>query len=99
MEGAEKESIISSAIVRLGGLHLLMSYLGYMWSIMKESGTGDLWGSVYTKSSVHHSMSGHAPYHIAYHVLGVHVSHFEQHCNVMITECYLLAAGHDIVAP
>ena len=47
-------------VVRLGGFHLLMSYLGSMGHIMTGSGLGTLWETVYAKGSVVHMLSGHA---------------------------------------
>lgn len=60
VEGAENHSILSSVIVRLGGFHLLMSFLGCIGSIMKGSGIEELWGTVYAKATIPHLMSGHA---------------------------------------
>lgn len=46
--------------VRLGGFHLLMSFLGSVGFIMAGSGLEQLWEQVYAKASVHHLVSGHA---------------------------------------
>lgn len=51
---------LSNIIVRLGGFHLLMSYLGSIGYIMDGSGISELWSTVYGSSSVPHMLSGHA---------------------------------------
>ena len=51
---------LDKVIVRLGGFHLLMSYLGSIGHIMDGSGLAELWETVYTKGSVIHMQSGHA---------------------------------------
>ena len=45
---------LEKIIVRLGGFHLLMSYLGSIGQIMTGSGLSDLWEMVYAKGSVVH---------------------------------------------
>lgn len=47
VKSAEQNSDISGIIVRLGGFHLLMSYLGTIGYIMKGSGLEELWETVY----------------------------------------------------
>ena len=51
---------LDKVVVRLGGFHLLMSYLGSIGQIMAGSGLSDLWERVYAKGSVLHMLSGHA---------------------------------------
>ena len=51
---------LDKVIVRLGGFHLLMSYLGSIGHIMDGSGLAELWETVYAKGSVIHMQSGHA---------------------------------------
>ena len=51
---------LDKVVVRLGGFHLLMSYLGSIGHIMTESGLPELWEIVYTKASIVHMLSGHA---------------------------------------
>ena len=51
---------LDKVIVRLGGFHLLMSYLGSICHIMTGSGLAELWEQVYAKGSVIHMLSGHA---------------------------------------
>nr|CAH7764460.1 unnamed protein product [Callosobruchus chinensis] len=47
-------------VVRLGGFHLLLSYLGAIGHIMEGSGLEDLWATVYAGESVKKLMTGHA---------------------------------------
>ncbi|KAK3895921.1 hypothetical protein Pcinc_000394 [Petrolisthes cinctipes] len=51
---------LDRVVVRLGGFHLLMSYLGSIGKIMTGSGLEDLWKRVYAKGSVVHMLTGHA---------------------------------------
>ena len=51
---------LPNVIVRLGGFHLLMSYLGSIGQIMSGSGLSELWETVYAKGTVIHMMTGHA---------------------------------------
>lgn len=51
---------LNKVIVRLGGFHLLMSYLGSIGYIMNGSGLEQLWEMVYAKGSVVHVLTGHA---------------------------------------
>lgn len=46
--------------LRLGGFHLLMSYLGGVGSIMRGSGIQDLLATVYASHTVEHMINGHA---------------------------------------
>ena len=57
---AGPSSPLSRVIVRLGGFHLLMSFLGAIGTIMAGSGLEELWDTVYAKNSVAHMMTGHA---------------------------------------
>lgn len=57
---ADKNDILSSVIVRLGGFHLLFSFLGSIGYIMKGSGIEELWETVYAKNSIPHMMTGHS---------------------------------------
>ena len=47
-------------VVRLGGFHTLMSYLGSIGKIMKGSGLKELFEEAYAPSTVPHLISGHA---------------------------------------
>jgi len=51
---------LSSVVVRLGGFHLLMSFLGSIGSIMEGSGLEELWATAYAPKTVAHMISGHA---------------------------------------
>ena len=54
------DSLVSSVVVRLGGFHLLMSFMGAIGNIMSGSGIEELWQTVYGKATVGHMMKGHA---------------------------------------
>ena len=47
-------------VARLGGFHTIMSFLGGIGKIMKESGLEELFAMVYAELSVEHMMSGKA---------------------------------------
>ena len=51
---------LGKVFIRLGGFHLIMSYMGSIGNIMSGSGLEELWESVYAKDSVVHMMSGRA---------------------------------------
>lgn len=51
---------LSNVIVRLGGFHLLMSFLGSIGFLMTGSGLAELWSTVYASASIPHMLSGHA---------------------------------------
>ncbi|XP_064120382.1 uncharacterized protein LOC135225033 [Macrobrachium nipponense] len=51
---------LTKVIVRLGGFHLLMSYMGAIGHIMAGSGLSDLWETVYGINTVKHMLTGHA---------------------------------------
>lgn len=53
-------SDLSNVIIRLGGFHLLMSFLGSIGFIMTGSGLDALWETVYAPASVMHMLTGHA---------------------------------------
>ena len=51
---------LDGMVARLGGFHLLMSFLGSVGFIMTGSGLEDLWSTVYAPASVAHMITGHA---------------------------------------
>ena len=51
---------LDKMILRLGGFHLKMSYLGCIGQIKSGSRLAELWEQVYAKGSVAHMLSGHA---------------------------------------
>lgn len=51
---------LPDVVVRLGGFHLLMSYLGSIGYIMGGSGLDTLWETVYAAGTVIYMMTGHA---------------------------------------
>ena len=46
--------------MRLGGFHLVMSYMGAIGYIMSGSGLQVQWQTVYATNSIKHMMTGHA---------------------------------------
>ncbi|CAH0555189.1 unnamed protein product [Brassicogethes aeneus] len=53
-------SDLSKVIVRLGGFHMLMSFLGYIGYIMDGSGLKEVLGKIYATNSVDKMLNGHA---------------------------------------
>lgn len=53
-------SDLKSIIVRLGGLHLQMSFLGCIGDLMAGSGLEEVLGKVYANNAVKHMLSGKA---------------------------------------
>lgn len=54
------DSPLSSVIVRLGGFHLLMSYMGAIGYIMDGSGLQDGLSTIYARQSTEKMLTGHA---------------------------------------
>lgn len=52
--------LLSSVVVRLGGFHLLMSFMGAIGAIMACSGLKELLTTIYAANSVDKILSGHA---------------------------------------
>lgn len=50
----------TGVIVRLGGFHLLMSFLGAIGYIMAGSGLKDIFATIYAENSVEKMLAGHA---------------------------------------
>ncbi|XP_043503861.1 uncharacterized protein LOC122525249 [Polistes fuscatus] len=57
--GASQDTL-KDVVVRLGGFHLLMSYLGSIGHIMNGSGLEDIWAVTYAPASVKKMLTGHA---------------------------------------
>lgn len=55
---APLDSVLSRVEIRLGGFHLLMSFLGAIGMIMGGSGLEDMWNTIYAKNTVIHMLSG-----------------------------------------
>ncbi|KAF4527646.1 hypothetical protein B566_EDAN010870, partial [Ephemera danica] len=55
-----KVNELRSVVVRLGGFHLLMAFLGAIGYLMDGSGLQELWCTVYAPNSVTHMLSGKA---------------------------------------
>ena len=51
---------LNNICVRLGGFHMLMSYMGCIGYIMAGSGLEALWETVYAPNTVVHMLTGHA---------------------------------------
>ena len=50
---------LDKVVVRLGGFHLIMSYMGAIGAIMGGSGLAELWETVYAPNTVLHMAKGH----------------------------------------
>lgn len=57
---AAGNSNIANVIVRLGGFHLVMSFLGCLGKFLEGSGIEEVWSTVYGKATLPHLLSGHA---------------------------------------
>ena len=57
---ANDENPVASVIVRVGGFHLLMSFMNAIVTIMSGSGIEALWEIIYSSNTIVHMMSGHA---------------------------------------
>lgn len=57
---SQKHGYLKHVVVRLGGFHCLMSYLGAVGYIMSGAGLDSLWSTVYAPNSVKHMLTGHA---------------------------------------
>ena len=51
---------INKVVVRLGGFHLVMSYMGAIGHIMSGCGLQDQWETVHAQNSTKHMLTGHA---------------------------------------
>lgn len=60
VKSAPPSSEISKVVVRLGGFHLLMSFLGTIGYVMNGSGIEELLSTVYASNSIVHILSGHS---------------------------------------
>lgn len=59
VHNAEPTSYVKDVVVRLGGFHLLMSFLGSIGYVMAASGLEDVFKVIYAANSVEKIMSGH----------------------------------------
>ena len=57
---ADDPQSFSKLFLRLGGFHLLVSYLGAGCKLMEDSGLEDLWETVYARKSIPKMMEGKA---------------------------------------
>lgn len=60
VSGSASDPRLSKCVVRLGGFHLLMSYIGCMGYLMGGSGLKELLSTVYAPTSVEKMLQGHA---------------------------------------
>ena len=61
-------SELSSVVVRLGGFHLIMSFMGAVGYIMGGSGLNEVWNLIYVVDSTDKMLNGHAmPEHLRDH--------------------------------
>lgn len=51
---------LSNVVIRLGGFHLLMSFMGAIGYVMQGSGLTELFNTIYAANSTEKIMSGHA---------------------------------------
>ncbi|XP_029341748.1 uncharacterized protein LOC100571724 isoform X2 [Acyrthosiphon pisum] len=56
----ESSKLNPQIVVRLGGFHLLMSFMGSIGYIMAGSGLRELWNTIYAANSIDKMMTGHA---------------------------------------
>uniref|UniRef100_A0A1B0CSS6 Uncharacterized protein n=1 Tax=Lutzomyia longipalpis TaxID=7200 RepID=A0A1B0CSS6_LUTLO len=56
----EHTNDLPGLIVRLGGFHLLMSFIGAVGYVMTGSGIEDMWAQVYASNTIPHMITGHA---------------------------------------
>lgn len=60
VESAPADSPLKRIFVRLGGFHLLMSFLGSIGYIMSNSGLEDMWETVFARNSISSMLTGHS---------------------------------------
>ena len=53
-----KDSVLKSVILKIGGLHTEMSFLGCIGRLMENSGLSDILAVVYAGNAVVHMLSG-----------------------------------------
>ncbi|KAK3932952.1 Elongation factor 4, partial [Frankliniella fusca] len=76
------DSNLRATVLRLGGFHLLMSFLGAIGSLMAGSGIEEMWQTVYAKNSVKHLVSGHA----YARAVRAHLLSFRSIATILLTE-------------
>ena len=59
-EAEPVESLIKHVVIKMGGLHTIMSFLGSIGHLMANSGLNEALESIYAKNSVEHLLSGKA---------------------------------------
>lgn len=91
---SDPSSGLSNVIVRLGGFHLLMSYMGSIGFIMSGSGLQELWKIIYAAASTDVMMKGHA----YARALRAHLLTQEALCHVIFSETDFSSGELDAVA-
>ena len=87
VEGAQEDSPLRSVILRLGGFHILMSYLGSTGHLMAGTGRQELLEVIFAGNTVAHILSGKAVARaIRGHLLLDSVLHTLLLCNVFDTK-------------
>ncbi|KAJ8888031.1 hypothetical protein PR048_007516 [Dryococelus australis] len=57
---AQQDSPVSCVIARLGGFHMLFSFLGSIGYVLKASGIEEFWETVCAKNSIPQMLTGHS---------------------------------------
>ena len=60
VEGSQEDSPLRSVILRLGGFHILMSFLGSIGHLMAGTGLQELLEVIFAGNTVSHILSGKA---------------------------------------
>ena len=60
VKSEDEGSLLASIVLRLGGFHTEMSFLGSMGATMQGSGLEELFEAIYAKNTIPHMMSGKA---------------------------------------
>ena len=90
VEAAQEDSPLRSVILRLGGFHILMSFLGSMGHLMVGTGLQELLEVIFAGNTVAHILNGNAVAHaVRGHLLLGSVLHTHLLCNVFETKLYL----------
>ena len=90
VEGAQEDSPLRSVILRLGGFHILMSFLGSIGHLMAGTGLQELLEVIFAGNTVAHILSGKAVARaIRCHSLLESVLHTLLLCNVFETKLSL----------
>ena len=81
IESEHQNSNLRQMILRLGGLHIEMSFLGCMGHLMASSGLQELLETIYAKNAVAHMLTGKAA---ARAVKGHFLVDTALHCSILV---------------